>query len=154
MLSSSNNSLKLIFLNLIALGFGVSLWFNPTPVFAQTTRWSDVCVGNGFSENADSVATIQGFECLIANLFVVFITLVGLSGFVMFIYASFRWLISGGDSKGTTAARNSMTYAVIGLVVSLSAFIIINLVAEFTGVNAIKSFRIPTSDIDWRTNFN
>lgn len=135
--------------------FTLALWLAllivlPKPVHAQTSRWSDVCVGSEETgANSETVATIQGFECLIANIFVVFITLVGLSGFVMFIYASFRWLISGGDSKGTQAARNTMTYSILGLVLALSAFIIINLIAEFTGINAIKSFRIPTSDIMW-----
>lgn len=122
----------------------------PNPVQAQTFQWKGVCVGSEKTgANSETVATIQGFECLIANVFVVFITLIGLSGFVMFVYASFRWLLSGGDSKGTQAARNTMTYSIVGLVVALSAFIVINLIAEFTGINAIKAFRIPTSDIMW-----
>ncbi len=132
---------------LMAVGLGLVPLFAPTPAQAQTTEWTGVCVGS--SANATGVATIQGFECLIANIFIVFITVIGLAGFVMFIYASFRWLISGGDSKGTQAARSTMTYSVIGLVVALSAFIIINLIAEFTGINSIKSFRIPTSDQPW-----
>ncbi|HOZ03078.1 MAG TPA: hypothetical protein PKX78_01115 [Candidatus Woesebacteria bacterium] len=136
-----------LFTFLIIIGLGLVPFFAPTPAHAQTKQWDGVCVGS--SANATGVATIQGFECLIANIFVVFITVIGLAGFVMFIYASFRWLISGGDTKGTQAARNTMTYSVIGLVVALSAFIIINLVAEFTGINAIKSFRIPTSNINW-----
>ena len=36
--------------------------------------------------------------------------------------------------------------AIVGLVVALSAFMIINLIATFTGINVIKNFRIPTSD--------
>lgn len=134
---------------LLALIFTLAL-FLPTPVSAQTYKWDGVCVGH--TPNSESVATIQGLECLIANVFVVFIGLVGLAGFLMFVFGAFRWLLSGGESKAIQTARGAMTHAVIGLVVALSAFIIINLLAEFTGVNAIKSFRIPTSDVKWSEN--
>lgn len=119
----------------------------PKKALAQTYAWKGVCVGQ--TPNSESVATIQGFECLIANVFVVFVSLVGLAGFVMFVFGAFKWLISGGNSKDTQSAQSTMTHSIIGLVVTLSAFIIINLIAEFTGVNAIKSFQIPTSGIFW-----
>ncbi len=115
----------------------------PGRVLAQTVEWNGVCVGGADQD----VATIQGLECLIANVFTVFITLLGLLGFVMFIIAGFKWMTSGGNSKGMESARGAMTYAVLGLVISLSAFIIINLIAEFTGVNIIRTFSIPTSDL-------
>lgn len=118
-----------------------------TPVQAQTTPWSGVCVGSSDEgDRAYGVATIQGLECLIANIFTVLITVLGLAGFVMFIIGSFRWLISGGNTKGTEDARKTMTYAVVGLVVALSAFIILRLIANFTGVYNILEFRVPTSD--------
>lgn len=124
----------------------IGLFFIAPPrVSAQTHTWSGVCLGG--SDN--DVATIQGLECLVANIFTVFITLVGLAGFVMFILGAFRWLTSGSNSKGLDAAKRTFTYAVLGLVLALSAFIILNLIADFTGVSVIKTFRIPTSDINW-----
>lgn len=120
-----------------------------TPVHAQTTEWSGVCVGpEKINDNtiANDVATIQGFECLIGNVFVVIITVIGLAGFVMFIIAAFRYLLSGGNTKGTETARNTATFAVIGLVVALSGFIILNLLAKFTGIDTLTKFAIPTSD--------
>jgi hypothetical protein len=119
-----------------------------TPVAAQTKAWGGKCVESQINDRGEvsSVATIQGLECLIANVFIVFITLIGLAAFVMFIIASFRWLTSGGNTKGIETARNTMTFAVIGIVVALSAFIIINLISSFTGVTVIQQFRIPNSD--------
>lgn len=110
-----------------------------TPVFAQTSAWSGVCVD---AANPD-VATIQGFQCLLANVLSVFLTIVGLAAFVMLIAASFRLLASGGNSQAMEKARNSVTYAVVGLIVAVSAFIVLNLVAKFTGVNTILHFVIP-----------
>ncbi len=121
----------------------------PLKVFAQTQEWSGVCVGPA-SGIANDVATIQGLECLIANIFTVFITLLGLAGFVMFLVAGVRWMTSGGSSKGIETARNTMTFAVVGLVVALSAFIVINLIADFTGVNIIRKFVIPGPNTEWK----
>ena len=116
--------------------------YSASPAFAQTTAWSEVCVAG---EDGD-VATIQGLECLIANVFTVVISLIGLTAFVMFIIGSMQWLMSGGNAEGTTKAKDTLTYAVIGIVVALSAFIVLNLIAGFTGVDNIIQFVIPTSD--------
>ncbi len=113
--------------------------------YAQTITWSGVCVGT--SENAEGVATIQGLECLIANIFIVALTVIGLTTFVMFIVASFRWMLSGSDSKGMQSARSTMTFAILGLVLALSSFMVVRLIASFTGVNVITRFVIPTSEL-------
>ncbi len=126
----------------IILIIGASL-LSSSPAFAQTTTWSGVCIA-GEGKGGD-VATIQGLECLIANVFTVIISLIGLAAFLMFIIGSVQWLISGSSSDGTKKARDTFTYAVIGIVVALSAFIVLNLIAGFTGVNIIKEFIIPTS---------
>ncbi len=117
----------------------------PTPALAQPRAWSGVCLAGSTGD----VPTIQGLECLIANVFSVIITLIGLGGFVMFILGAFKWLTAGSNSKNIDSAKRTFTYAVLGLVLALSAFIIINLIADFTGVTVIKTFRIPTSAINW-----
>ncbi len=123
----------------------VSTIVSAQPVHAQTREWGGVCLGP--TEGSADVATIQGLECLIANVFIVIITLVGLAGFVMFCAGGIIWMFSGNDSKNTATARQTMTYAVIGIVVTLSAFIVLNLISAFTGISIITQFRIPTSEM-------
>lgn len=120
-----------------------------TPAHAQTQAWSGVCVGAekiNPTTDANDVATIQGLQCLIGNVFTVILGVIGLAGFLMFIIGSFRYLLSGGNSKGTETAKHTFTYAVIGLVVALSGFILINLLATFTGIHLLTRFSIPSSD--------
>ena len=120
-----------------------------TPAHAQTQAWSGVCVGPADlndTTNATDVATLQGLECMIANVFTVIIGVIGLAGFVMFIIGSFRYLTSGGNSKGTETAKNTFTFAVIGLIVALSGFILLNLLSTFTGISVLTEFSIPSSD--------
>jgi hypothetical protein len=114
----------------------------PAPVQAQTKAWTGVCV----SETDPDVATVQGLECLIANVFSVIISFIGLGGFVMMIVGSIRWLVSGGNTNQTEKARGTFTYAVAGIVLALSAYIILNLLSEFTGVWQLTKFYIPRSN--------
>lgn len=112
---------------------------------AQTQAWTGVCVDT-VGGNTD-VATIQGAQCLLANVLSIAITGIGLAGFVMMIVGSFKYLLSGGNAKGIEEAKGTMTMAVIGLVVALSAFIILNIIGGFTGTgNLFTNFVIPSSD--------
>lgn len=117
----------------------------PRQVGAQTTTWSGVCI----SEKDPDVATLQGLQCLLANVLSVALTFLGIAGFVMIVVASLRWLFMGGNTQDVEGAKKTMTFAVLGIVVALSAFIILNLVASFTGVNSILNFTIPDSNTQW-----
>jgi hypothetical protein len=111
--------------------------------FTQPSTWTGVCVAEDLP-NGDDVATLQGFQCLIANVFSVIFTVIGLAGFVMFVIGSLRWMLSGNDSKGVETAKNTMTFSIIGIVVALSGFIILNLIKSFTGID-VTNFIIPDS---------
>lgn len=115
------------------------------PAHAQTSSWRGVCV----STTDPDVATIQGLQCLIANILSIFLTTLGITGFIMLIVGSMRWLLSGGNSQNVDKAGKTMTFAVVGIVVSLSSFIILRLIAEFTGVQTILNFTIPSSEKTW-----
>ena len=61
---------------------------------------------------------------------------IGLISVVMLIYGGFRYIISGGDNKKVTDAKNTILYAIIGLIISLLAYAIVNFViAAITGQN-------------------
>jgi len=109
--------------------------------FAQIQTWTGVCVDGPDND----VATIQGLQCLVGNVLQVAMTIIGLAGFAMIIYGGFKFMVSGGSSKATETARQTLTYAIIGLVVALSSFFIINIISSFTGISAIKQFTIPSS---------
>ena len=46
----------------------------------------------------------------------------------MLIYGGLRYVVSGGDSKKVTDAKNTILYAIIGLIISILAFSIVNFV--------------------------
>jgi membrane-bound ClpP family serine protease len=87
--------------------------------------------------------------CLLANVLSVSLTVIGLAGFVMMIVGSLTWLLSGGSSQNVEKARKTMTFAIIGLVVALSSYMIIHLIAEFTGISILEEFTLPSSETNW-----
>ena len=137
---------KLLIAVLISLfAFNLSL----QPALAQTKEWGalEAELGVGRCVSDQGVATIQGVACLIANVLSVSLALIGLAGFVMLIIGSLRWMTSGGNSQNVDKSKKTMTFAIVGLVLALSSYMIINLIAQFTGVNVITEFIIPSSEI-------
>ena len=54
--------------------------------------------------------------------------IVGIIAVIMLIIGGIRYVISGGDAKKVTDAKNTVLYAIIGLVIAFLAFAIVNFV--------------------------
>ena len=54
--------------------------------------------------------------------------IIGALSVIMLIYGGIRYTISGGDSAAVTAAKNTILYAIVGLVVAILASAIVNYV--------------------------
>ena len=54
--------------------------------------------------------------------------IVGIIAVIMLILGGIKYLTSGGDSKKVTDAKNTVLYAIIGLVVCFLSFAIVNFV--------------------------
>lgn len=54
--------------------------------------------------------------------------IVGVVAVIMLIIGGIRYVVSGGDSKKVTDAKNTVLYAIIGLVVAVFAYAIVNFV--------------------------
>jgi hypothetical protein len=54
--------------------------------------------------------------------------LIGAISVIMIIYGGIRYTISGGDAKNVTAAKDTILYAIVGLVVAILAYAVVNFV--------------------------
>lgn len=72
---------------------------------------------------------------LVATIVNLFSVVVGVVAVLMIIVGGFRYIISGGDSSNVTGAKNTILYAIVGLViVALAQFIVKFVLAKATGV--------------------
>ena len=58
----------------------------------------------------------------------VILYIVGVISVIMLIYGGLRYVISGGDSKKVTDAKNTVLYAIIGLIIAILAYAIVHFV--------------------------
>ncbi|MBR2994449.1 hypothetical protein IKF32_00825 [Candidatus Saccharibacteria bacterium] len=69
----------------------------------------------------------------------VILYIVGIIAVIMLIIGGIKYVLSGGDSKKVTDAKNTVLYAIIGLVIAFLAFAIVNFV-----ISALPSSDNPT----------
>ena len=59
--------------------------------------------------------------------------IVGIVSVIMRVWGGLRYVVSGGDSKKVTDAKNTVLYAIIGLIVAVLSYAIVNFVLNSLG---------------------
>jgi len=90
---------------------------DPLDAACQSNAQSAIC-----KSRSDSLPGI------LKNIISTLIFLIGAISVLMIVIGGLRYVTSGGDSSGLTGAKNTILYAVIGLVVAISSFAIVNFV--------------------------
>lgn len=86
------------------------------------------CVENG-------VATLRCIPAVFSNLIRAALMFVGVVAIFFIIYSGYQLLTSGGDPKKVQGGRQTLTFAIIGLIVVLSSFLIINFIGVITNTS-------------------
>ena len=114
----------------IAIVLGLAMVFVPVGVGAVNVI-SDAC-----TVNPDS-AICKGKDDDTRNLIKIVINtllyIVGILSVIMVIIGGFMYTLSSGDSANVTKAKNTIVYALVGLVVSFLAYAIVNWVLKVFG---------------------
>ena len=83
-------------------------------------------VSSAQGEGVDKVAADP--ESLVKQFVNIFLFAVGALSVIMLIWGGIRYTTSAGDSNKVTAAKNTVLYAIVGLVVAILAYAIVNMV--------------------------
>jgi hypothetical protein len=89
----------------------------------------------------DDVAQLQDLEGVFGNVVNVVLGLAGIVLFIMLILGGFGYITSGGDPKKIESARNTLTYAIGGMIFIALAYLILKFIEVFTGV-PVTEFKI------------
>ena len=81
---------------------------------------------------------------LLGNIIIAAMVIAGLMVFFYLIMGGIQYITSGGDKAQAEAARDRITYALIGLVIVVGSFAIVKLIEAFFGINIIN-FKLPSA---------
>ena len=118
----------------IVLSLIMAISFTAVSVPATVNGAADIskstCDGikaaTGAAECKDSGNT--SFSTIITNVINILSILVGAVSVIMLIVGGFRYIISNGDSNSTKGAKDTIMYALIGLIIVLFAKVIVRFV--------------------------
>lgn len=102
----------------------------PATSAAAATTYSSI------SESADAVKADDQADSLFGDggIFIKItntaLFLVGAISVVMLIYGGIRYTVSGGESGAVTNAKNTILYAIVGIVISIVAYAVVQFVVN------------------------
>lgn len=105
--------------------------------------YTDPSIGCEFAPGTTNVPSLGCLANVIKNIIGLAFLFVGAVAIIILLYGSILFIISRGDPKGLEKARKTMTYALIGVVLVLSAFILLNVIATMFGTpNLLQNFSL------------
>lgn len=78
-------------------------------------------------------AQLSDIGTYFGNILSAMFPLLGLLAFIMLLVGGFKVLTAGGDSKAAQTGKDTITYAVIGIMFALSSWIVLATIERLTG---------------------
>ena len=114
----------------VSAALSVALFLTPHASAFEGTIQSgaDAARGNG------QTANLFGSTGIFSTITNVLLFILGAISVIMIIIGGLRYVISGGNSTNVTAAKNTILYAIVGVIIALQSYAIINFgLGSFTG---------------------
>ena len=134
--------------NMIVSSLALALFVAPVALVGVAHAQEDANVGGSLCEGSslkfggsqdctdvNGENTQDKVNTLITQVVNIFSVVVGIVAVIMIIIGGFKYITSGGDSGNVTGAKNTILYAIIGLVVvALAQFIVKFVLSKATGL--------------------
>ncbi len=107
-----------------------------TPSFA-----ADLTIQGGANsaKGADQQSDLFGSAGVFKTITNTLLFILGAISVIMIIIGGLRYVISGGDSSAVNAAKNTILYAIVGVIVAILAYAVINFViGSFTNGSGVS----------------
>ena len=129
------NKIKLFFAGL----FAASFMFVPVMALAQADIENGLCSGANLTATPGQTCTVNPegtattVQSIVTKVINIFSWVVGVVSVLMIIFGGFKYITSGGDAGGVTGAKNTILYAIVGLVIVALAQVIVKFVIGSVG---------------------
>ena len=105
-----------------------SLFSVLSPIPASASFQGGIVNGASAARGSDQPADLFGQTSLFSTITNVMLFLVGSISVIMIIIGGMRYVLSGGEAGNIATAKNTVLYAIVGIVVSLMAYAAVNFV--------------------------
>jgi hypothetical protein len=124
----------------LGLTFATGVISSPSAQAATATCATDVTSGlaggAGCAQGANQQSDLFGSNGIFKTITNVLLFVIGAISVIMLIIGGIRYVVSGGDAGAVTSAKNTILYAVVGIVVAILAYALVNFViTSFTATS-------------------
>jgi|SRR5690606_21056510 hypothetical protein len=123
--------LSVLIVPMLALGVSAALQVvvGQSTVNAQTSKITEGIEATGNDDNVNT--DLPGLITIVVNTLLI---IVGAVAVIMLIWGGFKYITSAGDASAVSSAKNTILYAVIGIIVAVLAYAIVNwVISTVTG---------------------
>ena len=117
---------SLLIIPIMALGVSAALQINNVNV----VRATDMTISGGVSSSQGDDVPQDLAGDVFKNVVNILLFIIGAVSVIMLIYGGIRYTTSGGNTNSVTAAKNTIMYSIIGLVVAILAFAVVQFVVN------------------------
>ena len=127
-------SIKKVAGSVVVLAFALATILTPSISVSAANNSAIQEGADAAGSESGLVADLTGGDSSIFNSVVnAMLFIVGAVSVVMLIWGGIRYATSAGNSASVTAAKNTIMYAIVGLIISILAFALVNwVIAQFS----------------------
>jgi len=125
------------------LVLGLSFFVAPDVALAVEACAPDIAndplnSGTECAKGSGTASSLFGAGGIFQTITNILLFLIGAIAVIMLIIGGIRYVISGGDQAQVTSAKNTILYAIVGIIVAFLAFAAVNFVTTQLGANAVQ----------------
>lgn len=132
MLNKINLNKKFAAVSMLVVSLGASI-YSTTPASALSLM--DV-INGAYRGQGQPTELFGGPTALIPRAINLMLFIVGILAIIMLIYGGIRYVLSGGDAGKVKDAKNTILYAIVGLVIAILGYAVVNWVIQVVGAGA------------------
>lgn len=105
--------------------------FSPTlQSQAAATDYTKISEGASAAKATDQAKSLFDTGGIFVKITNTALFLIGAISVVMLIYGGIRYTVSGGESGAVTNAKNTILYAIVGIIVAILAYAVVGFVVD------------------------
>lgn len=115
---------------LIALGLSIAVAVIATTVLTTSVSAVSIFDGVNAAQGSNVPDTLFGGGGVITTIVNTLLFIAGALAVIMLIIGGFRYVVSGGNQTAVTAAKNTILYAIIGLIIAFFGYAIVAFIID------------------------